>query len=206
MQHKILQNFHDGECQVLVATSVLEQGIDVAACGVVICFDGVKSMKSIIQTRGRARKKAASFIAFVSADKKRKVNELTTMETSMNYAIRQLMQEYKSNFNPQVTELIEKFLDSDRESVEGMLDVNEDEDEIEDEPIDEIELPDDKTLLHLRFFNFADSAALRDHIGSFFKTPQFDRFISINKNFITAQFATSTVNTNEATDMIKVRK
>ena len=48
---KSYQNFHDGECQVLVATSVLEQGIDVAACGVVICFDGVKSMKSIIQTR-----------------------------------------------------------------------------------------------------------------------------------------------------------
>lgn len=199
-----MQNFHDGKCQVLVATSVLEQGIDVAACGVVICFDGIKSMKSIIQTRGRARKKAASFIAFVSADKQRKTNDLTTMEIAMNYAIRQLMQEYNSSFNPQVDELIEKFLASDRETVAGLSDVTEAEDEMDEEPVEEMELPSDKNLLHLRFFNFVNSEALRDHVSCFFETPQFDRFISVTKKFLTVQFAISGSNETDATSIIKV--
>ncbi|KAJ6638405.1 RNA-dependent RNA polymerase 1, partial [Pseudolycoriella hygida] len=100
LTQSILEKFSNGECRVLISTSVLEQGIDVAACGLVICFDGVKSVKSTIQSRGRARKSVASFVAFVAKDDQRKANELTQLEMSMNYAIRQLMIEYNSNFDP----------------------------------------------------------------------------------------------------------
>lgn len=79
-QQSILEMFHTGESRLLISTSVLEQGIDVATCGLVICFDGVKSLKSIIQSRGRARKDEANFVAFVEAEKQRRANELTQLE------------------------------------------------------------------------------------------------------------------------------
>lgn len=201
VQQAVLKTFDEGTCQVLVATSVLEQGIDVAACGVVICFDGVKSMKSIIQSRGRARKKSAKFIAFIDADKQRKTNDLSTMEISMNYAIAQLMRENKSAFDPQIVQMIDKFLESDRENVEGLADSNEVEDEFEDEA--SAELPSNKNHFQLRFFNYVDAQALSDHIRFYF-TSNFDS-LKVSKKFIWAQFAVSVNDVREGLNIIKVR-
>lgn len=181
-QQEIMERFRSGECQLLVATSVLEQGIDVAACNVVICFDGVKSIKSIIQSRGRARKKAANFIVFVSSEGRNRINEMTQLEVAMDLAIRQLMHEKNSKFEANFSQEIEKFLEGDRDETL-------DRDEIEDDDDDE-ELFDEETetdCVFLRFFNFNDQHALADHISSFFITPN-DR-LKMSKNFIVARFA-----------------
>ena len=56
LQQQALPAFRKGEANVIVATSVLEEGIDVQACNVVACFDLPANLKSYIQRRGRARR------------------------------------------------------------------------------------------------------------------------------------------------------
>jgi ERCC4-related helicase len=61
-QNKSLEAFRVKQKHIIIATDVLEEGIDVAACNLVICFDPPQNLKSFIQRRGRARKKQSRFV------------------------------------------------------------------------------------------------------------------------------------------------
>ena len=61
-QSHTLDDLRQGKNHIVVTTNALEEGIDVAACNVVICFDPPPNLKSFIQRRGRARKSFSKFV------------------------------------------------------------------------------------------------------------------------------------------------
>ena len=60
-QKTTLDDLRKGRRNLVIATSALEEGIDVSACNNVICFEKPPNLKSFIQRRGRARKSASKF-------------------------------------------------------------------------------------------------------------------------------------------------
>lgn len=57
-----LSDFRSGDKNLVVATSVAEEGLDIQACGNVIRWDVPNNMVSWAQSRGRARKRHSSFV------------------------------------------------------------------------------------------------------------------------------------------------
>lgn len=64
-QTKVIENFRCSRFGVLVSTSVLEEGLDVPSCGLVVMFDAVASSKVYIQSRGRARHARSRYVMMV---------------------------------------------------------------------------------------------------------------------------------------------
>lgn len=57
-----LDHLRQGSKNLIIATSVLEEGIDVSACNVVICFEKPPNLIAFIQRRGRARKSRSKYV------------------------------------------------------------------------------------------------------------------------------------------------
>ena len=63
-----LNDLRVGKKNLIIATSVLEEGIDIAACNIVICFEPPQNLKSFIQRRGRARQSQSKYIGLFKSD------------------------------------------------------------------------------------------------------------------------------------------
>ncbi|XP_054642059.1 interferon-induced helicase C domain-containing protein 1 isoform X2 [Dunckerocampus dactyliophorus] len=61
-QKDVLSKFHIGAVNLLIATSVAEEGLDIPECNFVICYGLVTNEIAMIQARGRARAKDSSYI------------------------------------------------------------------------------------------------------------------------------------------------
>ena len=57
----VINGLRSGDINVLVATSVVEEGVDVQSCSFVAVFDDLQNIKAYIQMKGRARQENAKF-------------------------------------------------------------------------------------------------------------------------------------------------
>ncbi|KAK7607824.1 hypothetical protein BKA81DRAFT_366321 [Phyllosticta paracitricarpa] len=84
-QGETLEDFKTGKKNLIIATSVLEEGIDVSTCNTVICYDPPRNMKSFIQRRGRARKQDSKYVLMLPPDSSlvERPEKWTQLEQSM---------------------------------------------------------------------------------------------------------------------------
>ncbi|KAJ5152605.1 Dicer-like protein 2 [Penicillium canariense] len=68
MQRDTLSEFKAGRKNLIIGTDVLEEGLDVSACRLVICYDRPANLKSFVQRRGRARHPQSTYVIMLSAD------------------------------------------------------------------------------------------------------------------------------------------
>jgi ERCC4-related helicase len=82
-QEGTLDELRLGTKNLIIATNVLEEGIDISACNLVICFDRPDNVRSFIQRRGRARKAQSRLIILFSAKEEKLVKKWHFLEEEM---------------------------------------------------------------------------------------------------------------------------
>ncbi|KAI8994244.1 P-loop containing nucleoside triphosphate hydrolase protein [Trametes punicea] len=82
-QADTLRDFKIGDKNLIVSTSVAEEGIDIQACGSVIRFDPPPNVVAWAQSRGRARRKRSSFTIMFERTGPQKVKEWEETERQM---------------------------------------------------------------------------------------------------------------------------
>ncbi|CAG2059162.1 unnamed protein product, partial [Timema podura] len=63
----VLKRFNSNDTNLLVSTSVLEEGIDISQCNLVVKFDEPKEYRSYIQSKGRARSGNSIYAVMVNS-------------------------------------------------------------------------------------------------------------------------------------------
>ncbi|XP_050079861.1 endoribonuclease Dicer [Anopheles maculipalpis] len=70
MDRRVIENFRKHKINVLCATNVLEEGIDLQMCNMVIMFDEPKTYAAFMQSKGRARMKTSTYLLMTSIEDK----------------------------------------------------------------------------------------------------------------------------------------
>ncbi|PBP20089.1 RNase3 domain-containing protein [Diplocarpon rosae] len=108
-QKHALSDFKSGKIKLAVATSVLEEGIDIPACNLVICFQTPANLKSFVQRRGRARQRDSKLVLLVDAAD----NKLTGWE--------QLENDMRKMYEDDMRNLQEYLVHEDAEEHDGRI-------------------------------------------------------------------------------------
>lgn len=75
-QKEVLEKFRKEEINLLLASSVIEEGMDIRQCNLVIRYDPPLDYRSFIQSKGRARAKKSIFVIMIPKDKEEVVKFL----------------------------------------------------------------------------------------------------------------------------------
>lgn len=87
-QNQMLQQFRSEKINLLIATSVVEEGLDVPKCNMVCRFDLPPNFRSYIQSKGRARAKGSVFYLLMdeahAAAQKDMIRDYCLLEEELN--------------------------------------------------------------------------------------------------------------------------
>jgi endoribonuclease Dicer len=64
-QNKVINDFREGKLNLLISTSVAEEGLNIQPCMLVIRFDPFNNLLSYIQSRGRARHRTSKYLILI---------------------------------------------------------------------------------------------------------------------------------------------
>ncbi|XP_062503275.1 uncharacterized protein LOC134180193 [Corticium candelabrum] len=86
-QKSTMTDVREGNHQIVVATSVAEEGLDLPECRLVVQMDVPRTVTSLVQIRGRARERGGEFVAICrDENQEAKVECLLRQEENMNIA------------------------------------------------------------------------------------------------------------------------
>ncbi|XP_012864243.1 PREDICTED: probable ATP-dependent RNA helicase DHX58 isoform X1 [Dipodomys ordii] len=111
-QQEVIQKFRTGSLNLLVATSVAEEGLDIAQCKVVVRYGLLTNEISMVQARGRARA-GQSVYSFVATEGSRELRrELTNeaLETLMERAVAAVQRMDQAEYQAKIRDLQQEAL------------------------------------------------------------------------------------------------
>ena len=79
-QEEVMMSFRESGCNLIIATSVAEEGLDFPACNLVIRFQHVSNEIAKMQTQGRARAVESEGFTILASNSKKKFQELKNDE------------------------------------------------------------------------------------------------------------------------------
>lgn len=85
---RVLDKFKRGDINLIVATSVLEEGIDLQECNLVVCYDTPTTFRSYVQTKGRARMRQSTYVIMTKAAETNKLQKRATEWQKINQILR----------------------------------------------------------------------------------------------------------------------
>lgn len=109
-QVDMLDRFRDGEYNILVATQVGEEGLDISECNLVVFYDNVPSAIRFVQRKGRTGRKAAGRVVVLIAK--------DTLDEAYYWISRKRMKQVKSIVGKMNRSMAEK---SDRSNLDGFM-------------------------------------------------------------------------------------
>ncbi|KAJ8261274.1 hypothetical protein COCON_G00169970 [Conger conger] len=84
-QKAALNAFQEGGSKLLIATSVADEGIDIATCNLVLLYDYVGNVIKMVQTRGRGRAKDSLCILITSNSESATKEQINILQEKMMY-------------------------------------------------------------------------------------------------------------------------
>ena len=82
-QDDALEGLRTGKKNLIISTSVCEEGLDISACNLVVCFERPPNLKSFIQRRGRARRTDSRYLIMLAEHETVLLENWKTLEQQM---------------------------------------------------------------------------------------------------------------------------
>ncbi|KAK5856936.1 hypothetical protein PBY51_010214 [Eleginops maclovinus] len=87
-QEEVLRKFRAHETNLLIATSIVEEGVDIPKCNLVVRFDLPTEYRSYVQSKGRARAPVSNYIMLADSERTRGFEEDLTTYKSIEKILR----------------------------------------------------------------------------------------------------------------------